>query len=389
MEHEERGYHAAILDDVEPGSFYLYRLDGEKERPDPASRFQPGGVHAPSQVVDPEFAWEDSCWHGVPLKDYIIYEIHIGTFSAEGTFEAVIPRLDELKNLGLTALELMPVNQFPGDRNWGYDGVHPFAVQNSYGGPDGLKTLVNACHARGLAVVLDVVYNHLGPEGNCFHDFGPYFTRRYRTPWGDAINFDGPNSDEVCRFFIENALYWVSEFHFDALRIDPVHAILDFSAYPFLQELGRAVHEAAEQLDRKIYLIAESDLNDPRLVSHPEAGGYGLDAQWNDDFHHTLHTLLTGERTGYYQDFGQIRHLVKAFRDGFVNSGGYSSYRKRRHGNSSKHIPAHRFVVFSQNHDQVGNRMHGERLSRLVSFEALKLAAGAGFPPAGHGSTRH
>jgi maltooligosyltrehalose trehalohydrolase len=270
----------------------------------------------------------------------------------------------------------MPVAQFPGNRNWGYDGVYPFAVQNSYGGPEGLRRLVNECHGRGLAVLLDVVYNHLGPEGNYLWDFGPYFTDRYKSLWGNAINFDGPRSDDVRHFFIENALYWVTEFHIDALRIDAVHGILDFSAVPFLEELASEVHDQADRLNRCIYLIAESDLNDSRVIRSRELGGYGLDAQWNDDFHHALHTLLTGERTGYYQDFGQLRDLAKAFREGFIYSGEYSSYRRRRHGNSSRDIPADQFVVFTQNHDQVGNRMRGERLAALVCPERTKLAAG-------------
>ena len=376
LQRGEQGYHQAVAKSVGPGALYFYRLDGDKERPDPASRFQPQGVHGPSQVVDSRFPWDDAAWFGIPLRDYIIYELHVGTFTGEGTFAAVVPHLEQLKELGVTALELMPVAQFPGSRNWGYDGTYPFAVQTSYGGPDGLKQLVNACHQRGLAVAVDVVYNHLGPEGNYLGDFAPYFTDRYQTPWGPAINFDGPDSDEVRRFFIENALSWVTEFHVDALRIDAVHAIPDFSARPFLEELAEAVHARAERLNRRIYLMAESDLNDSRVIRPPEFGGFGLDAQWNDDFQHALHTLLTGERTGYYQDFGEIRHLVKALREGFVYSGEYSPYRRRRHGNSSITIPAHRFVVFAQNHDQVGNRPGGERLSRLVSFEALKLAAG-------------
>ncbi len=297
-------------------------------------------------------------------------------FTQDGTFECAIPCLDELRGLGVTAIELMPVAQFPGDRNWGYDGTYPFAVQNSYGGPVGLKRLVNACHEKGMAVLLDVVYNHLGPEGNYLWDYGPYFTDRYRTPWGDAINFDGPHSDEVRRFFIENALYWITQFHVDGLRLDAVHAIMDFSAHPFLEELAEAANARAERLNRRVHLIAESALNDTRLVRSRDLGGFGLDAQWNDDFHHALHVLLTGERFGYYEDFGHFSHLVKAFRDGFVYSGQYSAYRKRRHGNSSRHIPAHRFVVFSQNHDQIGNRMKGERLTSLVDFETLKLTAG-------------
>jgi maltooligosyltrehalose trehalohydrolase len=376
LRRERQGYHQEVAEGIAPGTLYRYRLDGEKERPDPASRFQPQGVHGPSQVVDRHFTWEDSSWCGLPLRDYLIYELHVGTFTPEGTFVAVIPRLEELRRLGITAVEIMPIAQFPGTRNWGYDGAYPFAVQDSYGGPHDFKRLVNACHQQGLAVVLDVVCNHLGPEGNYLGDFGPYFTDRYRGPWGQALNFDGPYSDEVRRFFIENALSWVTEFHVDALRIDAVHGILDFSAKPFLHELAEAVHEQAERLNRRIYLIPESDLNDTKLVHPPELGGFGLDAQWNDDFHHALHTLLTGERTGYYEDFGQVRHLVKAFREGFVYSGEYSPYRRRRHGNSSRSIPADRLVVFAQNHDQVGNRLRGDRLSRLLSFEGLKLTAG-------------
>ena len=375
LEKVSRGYHYGVVQGVKPGTRYFYRLDGNTERPDPASKFQPEGVHGPSQVIDPHFVWEELHWSGIPFSHYVVYELHVGTFTAQGTFDAIVPHLDELKDLGITAIEIMPVAQFPGDRNWGYDGVYPFAVQNSYGGPEGLKRLVNACHQRGLAVILDVVYNHLGPEGNYLHDFGPYFTDRYRTPWGSAINFDGPDSDEVRRFFIENALSWVTEFRVDALRLDAVHGIFDFSALHFLQELGTAVHEQAERLNRRIYVIAESDLNDVRIIRSPELGGYGLDAQWNDDFHHALHTLLTGERTGYYEDFGRIQDLAKAFAEGFVYSGAYSPARRRRHGNTSKDLAALRFVVCAQNHDQVGNRLKGDRLSALVSFEGLKLAA--------------
>jgi maltooligosyltrehalose trehalohydrolase len=373
----EHGYHYDVLEGITPGTLYRYRLDEEQERADPASRFQPHGVHGPSQVMDTHFLWDDHIWYGIPLEDYIIYELHVALFTAEGTFETIIPRLDQLKDLGITAIELMPVAQFPGERNWGYDGAYPFAVQGSYGGPVGLKTLVDSCHQRGLAAVLDVVYNHLGPEGNYLADFGPYFTDRYQTPWGPAINFDGPHSDDVRRFFIENALYWITEFHIDALRIDAVHAIMDFSAQPFLEEMASAVHQRAHELNRQVHLIAESALNDTRLIRSRERGGYALDALWNDDFHHALHTLLTGEQSGYYQDFGEFQQLVKAFREGFVYSGQYSDYRQRRHGNTSRGIQAQRFVVFSQNHDQVGNRMLGERLTALLPFEALKLCAGA------------
>jgi maltooligosyltrehalose trehalohydrolase len=371
-----RGYYEAVIDGVEPGALYLYRQNGTRDRPDPASRSQPQDVHGPSQVIDSHFMWDEGYWCGIPLREYILYELHVGTFTPEGTFEAIIPHLPGLKALGVTAIELMPIAQFPGSRNWGYDGVYPFAVQFSYGGPDGLKRLVQACHRHGLAVVLDVVYNHLGPEGNYLGDYGPYFTDRYQTPWGGAINFDGPHSDEVRRFFSDNALFWVSEFHIDALRLDAVHAIVEHSAQPFLEELGLALHRRAEHLHRRIYVIAESALNDTRVIRPRELGGYALDAQWNDDFHHALRVLLTDERSGYYQDFGQLQQLAKAFREGYVYAGEYSEYRRRRHGHSSRPLPAQQFVVFAQNHDQVGNRMLGERLSQLASFEALKLAAG-------------
>jgi maltooligosyltrehalose trehalohydrolase len=374
----DRGYWSGALEHAAPGMQYLFRLDKGKERPDPASRFQPVGVHGPSQVVDPDaFVWRDHDWRGGLLDEYVVYELHVGAYTKEGAFEPIIPHLDYLKNLGITALELMPVAQFPGTRNWGYDGVYPFAVQNSYGGPTGLKTLVDACHTRGLAVILDVVYNHLGPDGNFLWDFGPYFTDKYKTPWGDAVNFDGPYSDDVKRYFIENALCWITDYHIDALRIDAIHGIFDFGAKHFLEDLGDAVHARAKELDRHVYLIPESDLNDVRVINPKERGGYGIDAQWNDDFHHALHTLVTEERSGYYEDFGDITHLEKAYREGFAYSGEYSVFRKRKHGNSSKHLPGRQFVVFSQNHDQVGNRMRGERLSSLVSFEALKLTAAA------------
>jgi maltooligosyltrehalose trehalohydrolase len=378
MERNEKGYWAAAAEDLSPETLYVYRIGDGLERPDPASHSQPAGVHGPSQIVDHRaFPWEDSKWKGLPLKDFIIYELHVGTFTPPGTFDAVIDRLDYLRELGITALEIMPVAQFPGMRNWGYDGVFPFAPQNSYGGPVGLKKLVNACHLRGLAVILDVVYNHLGPEGNYLHDFGPYFTNRYRTPWGAAVNFDGAYSDEVRRFLVLNALYWVTEFHFDSLRIDAVHGIYDFGARHFLQELAEVVHRNGEAMGRNVNVIAESDLNDVRVINPPEVGGHGLDAQWNEDFHHALHTLLTGERTGYYEDFGELSHLEKAVSEGFVYTGQYSSYRKRRHGNSSKDRPAQQFVGFSQNHDQVGNRAAGDRLSQNQPPEKLRLAAGA------------
>ncbi len=364
--------------DVKAGHQYVYILDGNKERPDPASRFQPGGVHGPSEVVDPGlFEWTDQPWHGVHRDNLIIYELHVGTVTGKSTFQAVIPHLEYLRNLGVTAIEIMPVAQFPGTRNWGYDGVGLFAPQNTYGGPDGLKELVNACHQHGLAVILDVVYNHLGPEGNYLGDFGPYFTDRYRTPWGPAINYDGPGSDAVRHFVISNALYWITEYHIDALRLDAVHGIYDFSAVHILKELSDAVHTEAGRLGRTALLIAESDLNDSRIISPPAEGGYGLDAQWSDDFHHALHTVLTGERAGYYEDFGELADLRTALQDGFVYTGQHSSHRRRRHGNTVRHRPPQQLVICAQNHDQIGNRALGERLSTLVSTEALKAAATA------------
>jgi maltooligosyltrehalose trehalohydrolase len=371
------GYFTGTAGKVEPGAKYFYRLDGRLDRPDPASKFQPDDVHGPTQVISLEFPWTDRQWFGTPLRDYIIYELHVGTLTPEGTFDAIIPRLPELKELGITAIELMPVAQFPGSRNWGYDGVYPFAVQTSYGGPEGLFRLVDACHQNGLAVVLDVVYNHLGPEGNYLKDFGPYFTHKHHTPWGEALNFDGRYNGDVREFFVQNALYWQNAFHIDALRLDAVHAILDTSAVPFLRQLARGVHRQSERVNRRCHLIAESDLNDIRLIRPEALGGHGLDAQWSDDFHHALHVLLTGEHSGYYQDYSGIRPLAKAFRDGFTYTGDYSEHRKRAHGNSPRLTRVKQFVVCAQNHDQVGNRMLGERLTQLVSFESLKLAAGA------------
>ena len=376
MERKANGYHQVVVEEAVRGVRYRYRLANGKELADPVSRYQPEGVHGPSEVLDKRFDWQDQHWFGLPIENYIIYELHPGTFTKEGTLEAVIPHLDELVDSGITAVEIMPVAQFPGTRNWGYDGVFPFAVQNSYGGPVALKRLVNACHQRGLAAILDVVYNHIGPEGNYLAEFAPYFTDRYKTPWGPALNFDDAHSDEVRHFFISNALEWITDYHFDSLRLDAVHSILDHSALNFLEELADCVHEQGTALNRRVYVIAESALNDTRIIRPSELGGYGLDAQWNDDFHHSIHTLLTREREGYYADFGDFQHMAQAFSEGFVYSGRYSVNRGRRHGNSSRGIPPAKFVVFAQNHDQVGNRMLGERLAQLVSFDAFKLATG-------------
>ena len=372
-----RGYFRRTVENLEPGTRYFFQLDDARKLPDPASRFQPEGVHGPSEVVDlNQFQWTDQNWQGRTLERSIFYEIHVGTYTAQGTFDALIPHIPELVELGITTVELMPVAQFPGARNWGYDGVYPFAPQNSYGGPEPLQRFVNAAHEHGLSVALDVVYNHLGPEGNYLNAYGPYFTDRYRTPWGQALNFDGAGSDEVRRFFIENALYWLENYHFDALRLDAVHGIFDFSARHFLTEIKNAVGALSKRLGRMIHCIAESDLNDSRLLLNHEQGGYDLDAQWSDDFHHSVHRLLTGEERGYYADFGGIGPLAATLRDGWYYKGQYSHYRQRHHGNSPRGIAASQVVVCNQNHDQVGNRAAGERLSSLVNFESLKLAAG-------------
>jgi maltooligosyltrehalose trehalohydrolase len=327
-------------------------------------------------VVDPAFDWHDQGWRGLPLAELVLYEIHVGTFTPQGTFASATGELDRLRHLGVNAVEVMPVAQFPGERNWGYDGVHPFAVQNSYGGPAGLKAFVDACHARGIAVILDVVFNHLGPEGNYLRDFGPYFTDAYRTPWGEAVNFDGPGSDDVRAFFLACARMWQEEFHLDGLRLDAIHAIKDFSAWPFLAELSSACAARAQALGRPFHLIAESDQNDVRVLLPVDQHGLGMSAQWADDFHHAVHMLLTGEQRGYYADFGGLEHLARAWRDGWCYTGEESAARGCRHGTDPRGLPAEQFVFCIQNHDQVGNRARGERLSALVDFEGLKLAAG-------------
>jgi maltooligosyltrehalose trehalohydrolase len=376
LEPIEGGFWQAVAGNVPPGARYKYRFSDGRAFPDPASRSQPDGVHEPSEVIDPAFSWTDSHWHGVAAEDYVIYEMHVGTFTPEGTFDSAIPCLPYLKELGVTAIEVMPVAQFPGARNWGYDGVYPYAVQNSYGGPAGFRRLIDAAHHIGMAVILDVVYNHLGPEGNYLSQFGPYFTDRYETPWGQAVNFDGEGSAAVRDYFIQNALWWVRDFHIDGLRLDAVHAIYDNSDVHILAEMAEAVHACGRELRRTINLIAESDLNEVRIVLAGEFGGYGLNAQWSDDFHHALHAVFTGERSGYYEDFGRIEDLAKALASGFVYSGQYSNYRGRCHGTDCSGIPGRAFVVCAQNHDQIGNRMLGERLSHLVPVEDLKLVAG-------------
>lgn len=381
MQPQDHGYWRAEVENVPPGTLYFYRLDDDLERTDPASHWQPQGVHGPSAVVNHQsFPWTDTAWRSFPLTQWIIYELHVGTFTPEGTFDAVIGKLPYLKELGITAIEIMPVAPFPGDRNWGYDGVYIYGVQESYGGPDGFKRLINACHEQEIAVILDVVYNHLGPEGNYLWAYGPYFTDKYHTPWGSALNFDDADSNEVRNFFIENALYWLETYHLDGLRLDAIHAIYDMSAQPFLQRLGLAVDKFNKyHSSYPRYLIAESDLNDVKVLRLPEQGGFGHHSQWCDDFHHALHTVLTQEKSGYYIDFGDIEQLATAMRQGYVYAGQYSQHRRRDHGNIPDYCDPEQFVIFSQNHDQVGNRLGGDRLSTLVSFEALKLAAGLVF----------
>ena len=366
----------ATVPQVGAGADYVYVLDGERERPDPVSRWQPGGVHAPSRVVDPaSFRWSDQGWSGIPLRDFIIYELHTGTFTRDGTFAGVIARLPYLRDLGVTAIEIMPVAEVPGNRNWGYDGASLYASQSSYGGPTGLKKLVDACHQHGLAVVLDVVYNHLGPEGNYLPEFAPCFTDTHHTPWGKAINFDGPESDGVRRFIIDNALYWLTEYHVDALRLDAIHGIYDFGARHILDELSQAFQDQARRLQRQAWLIAESDLEDVRIINPRAKGGYAFDAQWHDDFHHALYALLTGQREGFLMDFGAVANLSKSVTEGFVFDWRYSHYRRRHYGSSSKNRPGEQFVGFIQNHDQVANTSRGKRLSSLVSSGQQKLAA--------------
>lgn len=371
------GYHQGEVDGCPPGTRYRYSLDGDTGHADPASRWQPEGVHGPSAVVDTNaHRWNDNGFAGPPLWQYVIYELHIGTFSAAGTFDGAVPFLDELAELGVTAVEPLPIAQFSGRRNWGYDGVFPFAAQDSYGGPSGFQRFVDACHQRGLAVVLDVVYNHLGPEGNVLPQFGPYFTDRYRTPWGAPPNFDGPGSDHVRRYFVDNALSWFEDFHVDALRLDAVHGIVDSTASPFLSELGRAASDLGDRLRRPCLLIAESADNNPLVVSTNRLGGLGLDGQWNDDFHHAVRAALTGERSGYYCDFGRIDQVATALTDSFVYQGEYSSFRDRRHGAPTGALEPWRFVDYVQNHDQIGNRPRGDRLAASASFDTLRLAAG-------------
>ena len=377
MSRHDDGFFETVVPGLPAGTRYQYRLDGERYRPDPTSRFQPEGVHGPSMVVDPTaYTWTDPAFQGHAARDLVIYELHVGAFTRAGTFEAIVAHLPELVDLGVTAIELMPVAEFPGSRNWGYDGVHLFAPQSTYGGPRGLRRLVDACHGHGLSVILDVVYNHLGPEGNYLGEFGPFFTDRYRTPWGGAVNFDGPDAEGVRRHFVENARAWVRDFHLDGLRLDAIHAIFDESPVHILTEIATAAREEARALGRPVHVMAESHDTDRRIVLPPEEGGIGLDAVWSDDFHHAVHVRLTGERAGYYADFAEPGRLATALSEGFAFQGEHSEYFGRDRGTPSTDLPGERFVVCVQNHDQVGNRALGDRLSTIAPFEGVKLAAG-------------
>ncbi len=368
-------WRAGVYGDGTEGD-YQFVLDDGEAYPDPRSAWQPDGVHGPSRVVDhSRYRWSDQGWQAPPLASAIIYELHIGTFTPEGTFAAAIDKLDYLVDLGVTNIELMPVAEFPGSRGWGYDGVDLYAPHHAYGGPEGLKQLVNACHVKGLAVILDVVYNHLGPDGNYLGKFGPYFTSHHQTAWGDAVNFDGPGSDEVRRFFIDNALMWLRDYHMDGLRLDAVHAIFDDSAIYFLESLARAVKALEIHLGRHLVLIAESDSNNPRIVRPPAAGGYGIHAQWSDDFHHVLHSLLTGEQSGYYADFGKMADLAQALTQVFVYNNRYSAFRGRTHGRPVINLSFEHVLGYLQNHDQIGNRAQGERINHLINTDLLQIGA--------------
>jgi maltooligosyltrehalose trehalohydrolase len=374
---DTRGWWRLPGPQAETGADYAFIVDGEEPPlPDPRSPWQPHGVHGPSRRIDhSQFTWTDRQFSAPPLSEAVIYELHAGTFTEQGTFEAAIARLDHLVNLGITHVELMPVAQFPGSRGWGYDGVDLFAPHQAYGGPLGLKRLVDACHAKGLAVLLDVVYNHFGPSGNYLPRFGPYLTDRYATPWGSAVNFDGRGSDEVRRLVCDNAISWMRDYHIDGLRLDAIHAILDISPTHLLEQLAEETARLARQSGRRLVLIAEDDLNDPRVVTARARGGYGIDAQWDEDFHHALHTVLTGERSGYYSDFGSLAQLAKVLRHAFAYDGQYSAYRDRRHGRSAAGLSGHNFVGCLQNHDQVGNRARGERIGHLVSPGRVLIGA--------------
>ncbi|MEJ1239501.1 malto-oligosyltrehalose trehalohydrolase [Chryseolinea sp. T2] len=373
---EPRGYFSSITSLLKPDDAYWVELDQRERLPDPASLLQPRGIFGPSLVFNPNtFKWTDQKWKNIPLSEYIIYELHVGTFTQAGDFDAIVAKLPYLKELGITSIEIMPAVEFPGNRNWGYDGVFPYAIHHSYGGPSALQRLVDASHSHGIAVILDVVYNHFGPEGNNLEKFGPYFTDKYRTPWGKAINYDDAGCDEVRKFFVENALMWFRDFHIDALRLDAVHAIYDFSSKHILQELREYVDTLREEVNRNCYLIAECDLNDPKYLEDASQMSYGMNAQWIDEFHHSLRVAAGKKPVGYYSDFKEFVTLGKAFADAYVYDGQYSEHRKKTFGRKATAFRGDQFVVFSQNHDQVGNTMLGERTSVIESYEMLKVMA--------------
>lgn len=375
MQKDDTGYFSTVLENIAPQTLYSYLLPDGQKRADPVSRSLPNGVFGETEIIDTQsFKWTDSTWRGVKRNDLIFYECHVGTFTKEGTFRAIIEKLPYLKELGITCLELMPVASFPGRCNWGYDGVNLYAPHHLYGGPEGLKELVNAAHNHNIAIALDVVYNHFGPDGAFFVGFGPYLTDKYKTPWGMALNYDGAYSQEVRNFIIQNALYWINEYHIDALRLDALHAIYDFSANHVLKELSTAVEDISQKTGRKIYLAGESDLNDSYLIRPKNLGGKGLDFWWAEDFHHSLHVFLTAETESYYQDF-QKEDLSQALKEGVVYQGKYSPYRKHFVGNSFEGIQEDQLIIFSQNHDQVGNRPFGNRLSTQISFREQKTLA--------------
>ena len=378
MHPADNGWWETTVTDADHGSNYGFVLDDGPARPDPRSLWQPEGVHAPSRVYDhARHEWQDGAWRGLSLAGSVLYELHVGTFTDEGTLSAALTHLDHLVALGVDAVELLPLNGFDGPRGWGYDGVALYSVHEPYGGPDALKDFVDACHARGIGVVLDVVYNHLGPSGNYLAEFGPYFTNTYQTPWGAAVNLDAPGSDQVRRWIVDNALSWLRDFHIDGLRLDAVHELIDTRAVNVLEEVASAVHELGAHLGKPLFVIAESDLNDPRLITPVDAGGMGLDGQWCDDVHHALHAMLTGERQGYYADFGSLQTLATALTSAFVHANTWSSFRGRSHGRpvDLRTVPGWRFVTYLQDHDQVGNRATGDRLSTIVPPELVKVGA--------------
>ncbi|MDB5478335.1 MAG: malto-oligosyltrehalose trehalohydrolase [Alphaproteobacteria bacterium] len=374
---EEDGYFTGHFPQSQPGSRYRFILDGKTRLADPASRFQPLDTDGSSEVVADDFAWHDATWQSVPFNTWVIYELHAGTYSPSHDFDGIIADLPRLKDLGITTIELMPVSQFSGARNWGYDGVFPHAVQHSYGGPQKLKALVDACHAQGLAIILDVVYNHLGPEGNVLFQCAPYATEKYNVPWGEALNFDGEENHHVRHYFLQSAWQWLVEYHFDGLRLDAVQMIFDNTPIPFMQELYQLKCEAEKIRGCPLVLIGESDMNDARILMPPEQNGFGLEAHWADDFHHAIHATLTGEQDGYYADYGGVEQLARIYERGVAFEGEYSPFRKRPHGRSYAGIDKKKLVVETQNHDQTGNRLKGERLIGLVGFEKAKLGAAA------------